>query len=73
MKDIRGLPEKGARRGDHGRPRHGEEPALADRLIGDLRAYGLKVGVVAIDPTSPVTAAGARLCPGSTSAARLVP
>jgi len=55
MKDIRGLRKKAPVVGITGAPGTGKS-TLADRLIGDLRAYGLKVGVVAIDPTSPVTA-----------------
>lgn len=54
MKDIRGLRKKAPVVGITGPPGTGKS-TLADRLIGDLRAYGLKVGVVAIDPTSPVT------------------
>ncbi len=73
MKDIRGLRKKAPVVGITGAPGTGKS-TLADRLIGDLRAYGLKVGVVAIDPTSPVTAAGAPgFARGSTSAAEARP
>jgi LAO/AO transport system kinase len=54
MKDIRGLRKKAPVVGITGAPGAGKS-TLADGLIGDLRTYGLKVGVVAIDPTSPFT------------------
>ena len=54
MKDIRGLRKKAPVVGITGAPGAGKS-TLADGLIGDLRAYGLKIGVVAIDPTSPFT------------------
>jgi LAO/AO transport system kinase len=54
MKDIRGLRKKAPVVGITGPPGAGKS-TLADGLIGDLRTYGLKVGVVAIDPTSPFT------------------
>ena len=54
MKDIRGLRRKAPVVGITGAPGSGKS-TLADRLISHLREYGLKVGVVAIDPTSPFT------------------
>jgi len=54
MKDIRGLRKKAPVVGITGAPGAGKS-TLADGLIGDLRMHGLKVGVVAIDPTSPFT------------------
>ena len=54
MKDIRGLRRKAPIVGITGAPGVGKS-TLADRLITHLRGHDLKVGVVAIDPTSPFT------------------
>ena len=54
MKDIRGLRRKAPVVGITGAPGAGKS-TLADRLISHLRKHGLKVGVVAIDPSSPFT------------------
>jgi LAO/AO transport system kinase len=54
MKDIRGLRKKAPVVGITGAPGVGKS-TLADRLNAHLREFGLKVGVVAIDPTSPFT------------------
>jgi GTPase len=49
------LGRGGARRiGVTGPPGAGKS-TLTDRLIGQFRAQGLKVGVIAVDPTSPFT------------------
>lgn len=54
MKDIRGLRKRVPVIGLTGAPGAGKS-TLADRLIASFRTQGLKVGVVAIDPTSPFT------------------
>ena len=54
MKDIGGLRKRAPVVGLTGAPGVGKS-TLADRLIAQFRGRGLKVGVVAIDPTSPFT------------------